>query len=95
MAPYGHLLAEYTVCISLCYCEVISSDIVAYVVTHWHIIKRPLTIQSYSSLRSSSCKLHCVIQHILHEVVSSTIIAHILKIHVSTALYRALYCAHI
>ena len=91
MAPYGHFLAKCTVWINLFYCEVISFDNVAYVVTHWHTVKHYLTIQGYISLRSSSCEVHCAVWLILHEIASSTIITHIDKIHVNTALYGALW----
>ena len=91
MAPYGHFLAERTVSVNLFYCEVISFDNVAYVVTNWHIVKHYLTIHGYISLRSSSCAVHCAVRHILHKIVSSTIITHAVKIHISTALYGALW----
>jgi len=35
--------------------------------------------------------VHCVVRHILHKTASSTIINDIVKIHVSTALYGALW----
>jgi hypothetical protein len=75
----------------LLYCEVISFDNVAYVVTLWHTLQHSSSIQGYIFLRSSSCGAHCVCNNILCEVVSRTIITHIVKIHVITALYESLY----
>jgi len=71
-APYGHFLAKRAVWINLFYCEVISFDNVAYVVTHWHIIKTSFNYPGLylpkvkfmrSALRNSTystwnCKFH-------------------------------------